>query len=101
MNFIQSPVPLPTCTSQIEYYSAKFCPDFATWECDTPQYPIKCPVVSTKPMTRCIRWNCPTVEVDPIKPIDPIQEDHNGLVIGFGVAAVVVFLVICGFVVII
>ncbi len=102
MNFIQSPVPLPTCRSQIEYYSTHFCPVYSTWDCATPQYPINCPVVSTRPQIKCLRWSCPTVEVDPIQPIDPIQQDHHVLYVGLGVAAAaILFVVFCGILVII
>jgi hypothetical protein len=45
-------------------------------------------------MSKCIRWNCPTIEVDPFKP-EPIQ-DHQDIFIGIGVAAAFIFLVVCG-----
>jgi hypothetical protein len=51
-------------------------------------------------MSKCVRWDCPTIEVDPLKPIEPI-EDHHDIFIGIGVAAAFVLLVICGIVVII
>ena len=52
-------------------------------------------------MTKCIRWICPNIEVDPLKPITPEGEDHHDIFIGIGVAAAVVFFFICGIVVII
>ena len=72
---------------------------YATWDCDTPQYPVNCPVVSNRPMTKCVRWNCPTIDVDPLRPIDPIQpmQDHHGLYVGLGVAAAaIIVFIICG-----
>ena len=52
-------------------------------------------------MKKCIRWLCPDIEVDPLKPINPVDEDHRDIFIGIGVAAAVVFFFICGIVVII
>ena len=52
-------------------------------------------------MTKCIRWLCPNIEVDPLKPITPEEEDHHDIFIGIGVAAAVVFFFICGIAVII
>jgi hypothetical protein len=56
-------------------------------------------VISTKPQNKCLRWSCPTIEVDPIEPlnpIDPIQDHHDALYVGLGVAAAIIFLVVCG-----
>jgi hypothetical protein len=45
-------------------------------------------------MQKCIRWTCPTIEVDPFEP-EPIKDDP-GIAIGIGVAAALIFLVVCG-----
>jgi hypothetical protein len=46
-------------------------------------------------MVKCLRWNCPFVDVDPLRPIEPIK-DHRNVYIGLGVAAAAMFVLVCG-----